>query len=123
MYILDFLKNISVYSNHPVHIIDKDKRLSPSSFIPFCQFGNLQYGITLEQFNQPVCNLFKEKIIKDQLCYGADLNIFQGLKNFSEGNVIGLSFLVDSNQDRQMSYSSELGKSNDKTTSFGKNKI
>ena len=25
--------------NHPVHIIDKDQKFSPSAFIPYCAFG------------------------------------------------------------------------------------
>ena len=30
---------IQKYNNHPVHIIDMEGNLSPSAFIPFCEFG------------------------------------------------------------------------------------
>ncbi len=43
-------------SKHPVHILDKDGNISPSSFIPFCSFGNdmKNMGREVNGFNDPV---------------------------------------------------------------------
>ena len=109
---------MSTYSNHPVHIIDEDGDLSPSAFIPFCKFGNQNSGIYLKQFNQPVCNIFRKKIIEDQLCYEVNLNMKSNLQRLSEDNIIGLSFMVDTNKDREISFDKELSKLDDKET-FG----
>ena len=61
-------------SNHPAHIINKEGTLSPSSFIPYCQFGNSVMGVKIEQFDEPVCNNFVPKLHNDQICYEIDLN-------------------------------------------------
>merc|ERR1712155_53286 len=64
--------------NHPVHIVTKDHQMSPSAFIPFCDFGgNMSaMGVKIDQFDHRVCNSFKAKILYDQLCYEVDLNTF-----------------------------------------------
>ena len=31
-------------------------------------------GVNIKQFDVPVCNSFKAKILNDQLCYEIDLN-------------------------------------------------
>ena len=70
-------------SNHPVHIMTKDHQMSPSAFIPFCDFGgNMSaMGVMIDQFNHPVCNSFQAKIINDQLCYEVDLNAYYDKNN------------------------------------------
>ena len=72
-----FLKNL-LY--HPVHIVTKNNQMSPSAFIPFCDFGGnmLQMGVKIDQFDVPVCNSFQARILNDQLCYEVDLNSFIG---------------------------------------------
>ena len=64
-------KELQKVSNHPVHITDQDNELSPTAFIPFCEFsGNMSVmGIKIDQFDVPVCNSFRPKIMQDQLCY------------------------------------------------------
>ena len=64
--------------NHPVHILTKDNKTSPSSFIPFCEFGGdmSTVGVKIDQFDVPVCNAFRDKIVNDQLCYEVDLKRF-----------------------------------------------
>ena len=60
------------FISHPVHITtSKANQLSPSAFIPFCEFGgNMStVGIKIDQFDVPVCNSFQSKILNDQLCY------------------------------------------------------
>ena len=68
---------IQEISNHPVHIMNTLNELSPSAFIPFCQFGedtNL-LGIKNTKFKFPICNSFKPKILENQLCYQIDLKL------------------------------------------------
>ena len=97
-------KNIIRYSNHPVHIVDTNGSLSPSSFIPFCSFGgNMSaMGVKIDQFDVPVCNSFKEKVLNGQLCYEVDPNrfIFEDIKERQLKS--GLEFVIDLNKDRQV---------------------
>ena len=90
--------------NHPVHIIDDLKNLSPSAFIPFCEFGgNLSaMGVKTDHFSIPVCNSFKAKIQNNQLCYEVDLNNYFTKDLIKEGLEIGLVLVIDLNKDRQV---------------------
>ena len=90
--------------NHPVHILTKDNKLSPSAFIPFCDFGgNMSaMGIKIDQFDVPVCNSFQAKILNDQLCYEVDLNKFS--VNIERELKTGFTFVMDYNVDRQISF-------------------
>ena len=42
--------------NHPVHIMTRDHQMSPSAFIPFCDFGgNMSaMGVMIDKFKRPV---------------------------------------------------------------------
>ena len=53
-----------------MHIIDEDGELSPTALIPFCEFGgNMSVmGVKIDRLQYPVCNSFRPKIKKDQLC-------------------------------------------------------
>ena len=87
--------------NHPVHIHHNNaKQLSPSSLIPVCNFGGIDIGIKLKEFNIPVCNLFSYKILNDQLCYEVDLNKF---KDSFTNQILskGLKLYIDRNIERQ----------------------
>ena len=94
---------ISQYSNHPVHIISKDNKMSPSALIPFCDFGgNMSaVGIKIDQFEIPVCNIFEAKIFNNQRCYEADINKFRNKKNNNRDAKFGFTFFMDYNLDRQ----------------------
>ena len=98
-------------SNHPVHILDNKNMMSPSSFIPFCQFGEdmMLMGIMNSNFSVPICNSFKSYILNDQLCYQLDMN---RIKNeFSAENLkLGITFFVDINEDRQYSWDQKENK-------------
>ena len=98
--------------NHPVHIVTRDNRTSPSSFIPFCEFGGDMsvVGVNLDQFDDPVCNSFKAKINNDQLCYEVDLNRFSNKSNIAEELELGFNFFMDYNEDRQVIRQSTVGK-------------
>ena len=90
-------------NNHPVHILDDKGKLSSSSFIPFCSFGEEFIGIEMTEFNIPVCDIFKPRNYLDQLCYETDL---QDLKDSNRQKIVpqlkmGLTLLLDYNEERQ----------------------
>ena len=93
--------------NHPIHIINREKEMSPSAFIPFCEFGGdmSALGVKIGQFDVPVCNSFQAKIFHDQLCYEVDLNKFANKIKINKKEMkIGLTFLMDYNEDRQVKF-------------------
>ena len=90
-------------SNHPAHILNENGEVSPSSFIPFCSFGEEFIGIEMTEFNIPVCDIFKPRNYLDQLCYETDL---QDLKDSNRQKIVpqlkmGLTLLLDYNEERQ----------------------
>ena len=91
-------------SNHPVHIIHADGKLSPSSFIPFCGYGSniSSLGVKIDQFDFPVCNSFKAKVLNDQLCYEVDVNELINRRILIKEIKMGLMFMIDHNEDRQV---------------------
>ena len=99
-------------NNHPVHILNKNGDLSPSSFIPFCSFGEDLIGAEIKGFDVPVCNIFKPKNHNDQLCYETDL---QELKDNNNKNLmkqleIGLTLILDYNEERQIDFKQRSAK-------------
>ena len=90
-------------STHPVHVVNENGNLSPSAFIPFCQFGDSVslLGIKIDEFDIPVCNAFKEVIHFDQICYEIDLQDYLTREEISKGLRTGLALLLDYNEDRQ----------------------
>ena len=103
---LSDLSKVQKITNHPVHILDKDGHKSPSAFIPFCQFGSdmTAMGTDAKMFRIPVCNSFQPKIFYDQLCYQVDIKtLYMGTNMSAQSLRLGLSFLVDTNFNRQYS--------------------
>lgn len=89
--------------NHPVHILNEKGQLSPSSFIPFCSFGediNVM-GNKVDSFDVPVCNSFKAVLHNDQLCYQVDLEKFRDEEMLEKQLKHGLVIIIDENKDRQ----------------------
>ena len=82
----------------------QNNKPSPSAFIPFCEFGgNMSaVGIKIDHFDVPVCNSFKAKILNDQLCYEVDLQKFSDVNNIHGELKLGFNFLLDYNEDRQV---------------------
>ena len=82
--------------------------MSPSAFIPFCEFGGnmLSMGVKIEQFNVPVCNSFHSRIFNGQLCYKADLSRFSRKYDSDMESILdmGLAFLLDYNEDRKVAF-------------------
>ena len=52
------------------------------------------------RFRQPVCNIFRKRIFKDQLCYEVNLNLVKEEQETSENMHVGLGFLYDNNVER-----------------------
>ena len=83
--------------NHPAHI---SYQRNISAFIPFCFLGDLQIGKDLGSFQVPVCSLFREKVVRGQVCYEADVNQYkENTDNWEEALNIGFSFFVDTNDE------------------------
>ena len=61
-------------------------------------------GVKIDQFNVPVCNSFQAVVLNDQLCYEVDLNKFSDKKNIEKELEIGFNFLLDYNEDRQVTF-------------------
>ena len=102
MIIILGLKEVYRITNHPVHIMDQSGNLSPTALIPFCEFGgNMSVmGVKIDQFDDPVCNSFRPKIVMDQLCYTVDPNEYKH-KIDLEGD-LSLALFINYNEDRQM---------------------
>ena len=88
--------------NHPVHIHDTNGELSRSSFIPFCSFGDQLIGSEIDGFDMKVCNIFKPKLQYDQLCFETDLQELKDKDNFMNQIELGLTLVLDYNEERQI---------------------
>ena len=84
--------------------------MSPSAFIPFCDFGgNMSaMGTKIKDFAVPVCNSFQAKILQDQLCYEVDLNRFSNNDKIERELKSGFLFIMDYNEDRQVFISPDI---------------
>ena len=77
---------------------------SPSAFIPFCAFGGNILGEKIDTFRVPVCNIFQPRVLNDQLCYETDLNNITNKKTIGKDIKVGLVFVMDYNEDRQVTF-------------------
>ena len=107
MYACNLFKNFSDIAstvNHPIHIFKENATFTPSAFIPFCEFGGKmsRIGVRNDHFDVPVCNSFQAKIFNDQLCYEVDLNLLSHKYNIKRELKLGFNFLMDYNEDRQV---------------------
>ena len=84
-------------------VADKEgKIVSPTALIPFCEFGgNMSVmGVRIDGFQDPVCTSFRPKVFRNQLCYEVDPNEYKS-KLEDGGDTLGLTLLVNVNEDRQ----------------------
>ena len=97
--------------------------VSPSAFIPFCDFGGnmTSVGIKIDQFEAPVCNSFQAKLRNDQLCYEVDLNRFSNKDNIQNELDLGFNFLMDYNEDRQVTFKNKILSTKQKEISMSRN--
>ena len=93
---------LQTLSNHPVHILKNNREFSSSSFIPFCSFGKHFIGDKVDKFLIPVCNIFKPRNYFNQLCYEIDLQEIKDSKNIKEQLELGLTLVLDYNEERQI---------------------
>ena len=94
-------------SNHPVHLLNNEGKFSPTSFIPFCSFGEEFIGPKVDEFDIPICNIFKQRIYHDQFCYETDLQELRDSNNNGleeEQLEMGLTLVLDYNEERQNYY-------------------
>ena len=101
--------------NHPIHLVRDDGGRSLSALVPFCEFGGNRslVGVSMEQFDSPVCNCFKAKLLNDQLCYEVDLNRFSNKSNIEKELSSGFAFIMDYNEDRQITFDREFVREDD----------
>ena len=61
-------------------------------------------GVKIEQFDVPICNSFKRRVLNNQLCYQVDINRYIRNNQMNNEDVLksGLLFLMDYNEDRQI---------------------
>ena len=78
--------------------------ISPSSFIPFCSFGEDPVGTDVNGFDVPVCDIFWPRIRKDQLCYETNLEkmMSKDINTAKKQLEIGLVLIIDYNDNRQI---------------------
>ena len=67
-------------------------------------------GVTIDQFDVPVCNSFQGRVRNDQLCYEVDLNKFSDKNNLKNEINFGFNFLMDYNEDRQVIFEQNTSK-------------
>ena len=118
------MKDLQRVTNHPVHIIDDKGALSPSSFIPFCSFGEDMdvMGTKLKEFEIPICNSFRAKIKRDQLCYELDLQKLKNNSLIKEQLQFGLFLVLDYNEDRQLIMKNKILKKSEQKKLFDSQK-
>ena len=67
-------------------------------------------GVKIKQFDVPVCNSFRAKIVNDQLCYEVDLSNFSDKNNIENELDLGFNFLMDYNEDRQLTLDKNISR-------------
>ena len=113
---------VHTVSNHPVHLMDKNGTIYPSALVPFCEFGgNISItGDYIKGLDIPVCNCFKEKFLDNQLCYEIDVNQFTTQVDSQQILNYGLTFIVDTNDNRQIRKKQMLESASERTLNIGK---
>ena len=87
-------------TNHPVHLIDENGNKNPTAMVPFCSVSDnyAAMGVKIDQMDVPVCNSFRPKVFRDQLCYTVDLNKIRNKINLKKN--LFFTFFIDYNEDR-----------------------
>ena len=67
-------------------------------------------GVKTDQFDIPVCSCFQARILNEQLCYEVDLNKYAKKDNIDKNLELGFNFLMDYNEDRQVSFHQDMEK-------------
>ena len=85
-----------------MHILNRNGEFSRSSFIPFCSFGDKLIGSKIDGFDMKVCNIFKPKLHYNQLCFETDLQELKDKDNLMNQLELGLTLVLDYNEERQI---------------------
>ena len=93
-------QGLASVSNHPPHIIDQHGAINPSSFIPFCYFGEKALGEKIANFSEPVCTISVPKNIGGQLCFSIDINSALRDNSIDQGENHALILYLDYNKER-----------------------
>ena len=81
--------------------MNDERKFLPSSFIPFCYFGEESIGVKLNDYEIPVCNIFKTRNYLDQLCYETNLQDLKDTQKIGKQLEMGLTLILDYNEERQ----------------------
>ena len=82
-------------------MIDEEGNLNPSSFIPFCSFGDNQFFNNLSDYNhEPVCDKFSPTMLDGRLCYRVNMDSFGQDIITQSGRGTGFNFVMDYNTER-----------------------
>ena len=99
-------------TNHPVHILDDEAKMSQSALIPFCSFGDRMdtLGVKVGDFKAPACNSFNSVKRLNQICYEMDLNLGSFNNKSGKGKQLeyGLILILDFNEERQWDFENEI---------------
>ena len=101
---------IQKLTSHPVHLVDEEGNLNPTALVPFCSISDnySAMGVNINHIDVPVCNSFRPKIRKDQLCYTVDLNDIK--KKTESQHKVFFTFFLDFNEDREFSFGQNVKK-------------
>ena len=101
--ILQGSMDLQKLTSHPVHLLSSNGNLNPTALVPFCSVSNndLAMGVKIDRIDVAVCNSFRPKIIRDQLCYTVDLNEIK--KKINSKRKLFFTFFIDYNEDRELS--------------------
>ena len=68
-----------------------------------------------------MCNSFRKKVLNDQLCYEVDVNEIIDKTVLQKELKIGLMFLIDHNEDRQVTFKEDEEEDHKNLHQLGKN--
>ena len=68
-----------------------------------------------------MCNSFRKKVLNDQLCYEVDVNEIIDKTVLQKELKIGLMFLIDHNDDRQVAFNEDEEEDHKNLLQLGKN--
>ena len=71
-------------------------------------------GVKIDEFDVPVCNSFKAKVLNNQLCYEVDLNNFTNKNNIDKELTLGFNLIMDYNEDRQVTFDRNISTATNK---------
>ena len=85
-------------------MIDEERNVTLSSFIPFCSFGDNQFFNNLSDYNHelgmPVCDKFSPTMLDGRLCYRVTMDSFGQDIITQSGRGTGFNFVMDYNTER-----------------------